>query len=129
MSELKFTRVNNEKYNTVSINIENAFIKITEEDYEIIERKSKFDYQTGTIKLNNQDLIDKLKSWDTQINDYLKSEGIRPITILYGNKIYPKTKFPLFTEGKDQYRIKVKSIWINEKNKPFIQMWYIHLRV
>ena len=129
MSKLKFTRVNNEKYNTVSINIENAFIKITEEDYEIIERKSKFDYQTGTIKLNNQDLIDKLKSWETQINDYLKSEGIRPITILYGNKIYPKTKFPLFTEGKDQYRIKVKSIWINEKNKPFIQMWYIHLRV
>ena len=129
MSELKFTRVNNEKYNTVSINIENAFIKITEEDYEIIEKKSKFDYQTGTIKLNNQDLIDKLKSWETQINDYLKSEDIRPITILYGNKIYPKTKFPLFTEGKDQYRIKVKSIWIDERNKPFIQLWYIHLRV
>ena len=28
MSELKFTRVNNEKYNTVSINIENAIIEI-----------------------------------------------------------------------------------------------------
>ena len=39
MSELKFTRVNNEKYNTISINIENAFIKITEGDYEIIEKK------------------------------------------------------------------------------------------
>ena len=28
MSELKFSRVNNEKYNTVSINIENALIPI-----------------------------------------------------------------------------------------------------
>ena len=28
MSELKFTRVNNEEYNTVSINIENAIIDI-----------------------------------------------------------------------------------------------------
>ena len=28
MSELKFTRVNNEQYNTVSINIENALIPI-----------------------------------------------------------------------------------------------------
>ena len=31
MSELKFTRVNNEQYNTVSINIENAFIEIKED--------------------------------------------------------------------------------------------------
>ena len=30
MSELKFTRVNNEKYNTASINIENAIIDIKE---------------------------------------------------------------------------------------------------
>ena len=30
MSELKFTRVNNEEYNTVSINIENAIIEIKE---------------------------------------------------------------------------------------------------
>ena len=128
MSELKFTHVNHEEHNTVSINIENAFIKITEEDYEIIEKKNKFDYQTGTIKLNNQDLIDKLKSWETQINDYLKSEGISPITISYGNKIYPKTKLPIFTEGKDEYRIRVKSIWVNERKKPFVQLWYIHFR-
>ena len=29
--------------------------------------------------------------WETQTNGYLKGEGIPPITILYGNKIYPKT--------------------------------------
>ena len=43
MSELKFTRVNNEQYNTVSINIENAFIEIVKDDYQIMDRsKTKF---------------------------------------------------------------------------------------
>ena len=43
MGELKFTRTNNEKYNTVSINIENAFIEIVEDDYNISNRaKTKF---------------------------------------------------------------------------------------
>ena len=37
MSELKFTRVNNEEYNTISINIKNALIPIKEEDYNIID--------------------------------------------------------------------------------------------
>ena len=32
MSELKFSRVNNEQYNTVSINIENAIIEIVDYD-------------------------------------------------------------------------------------------------
>ena len=67
MSELKFTRVNNEEYNTVSINIENALIPIKKEDYNIMEMvKTKFGYKKETIKLNNLDLIDKLKSWKTQ---------------------------------------------------------------
>ena len=39
MSELKFTRVNNEEYNTISIDIESAFIPITGEDYNIIKQK------------------------------------------------------------------------------------------
>ena len=38
MGELKFTRVNNEKYNTVSINIENAIIEIAKDDYNILNR-------------------------------------------------------------------------------------------
>ena len=130
MSELKFTCVNNEEYNTVSINIENAFVIITEDDYEIIEKENnKFGSQKATIKLNNHELKEKLKSWETQINDYLKSEGIRPINILYGNMIYPKTKSLLFIEGKEEHRIKVKSIWINERKKPFVQLWYLQLMV
>ena len=37
MSELKFNRVNNEEYNTVSIKIENAIIEIKNSDYYTIE--------------------------------------------------------------------------------------------
>ena len=124
MSELKFTSVNNEEYNTVSINIENAFITIKKEDYIIIDlEKTKFGYRKANIKIINQDLKEKLKSWETQINNYLKSEGIEPITLLYGNGIYPKTS-SLFAE-KEGHHIKVKSIWVNDKNKPFIQLWYV----
>ena len=125
MSELKFNRVNNEEYNTISINIENTFIKIKEEDYNIIGfQKTKFGYRKAIIRIINLDLMDKLKSWETQINDYLKSEGVEPVTILYGNRIYPKASCLLSDEK--QHHIKIKSIWIDEKNKPFAQLWYVH---
>ena len=124
MSELKFSRENNEKYNTVSINIENALIPIKKEDYQIMDMsKTKFGYKKANIKIINEDLINKLKSWETQINDYLKSEGIEPVTILYGNRIYPKASCSLGNEKK--HNIIIKSIWVNDKNKPFIQLYYV----
>ena len=124
MSELKFTRENNEKYNTVSINIENALIPLKKEDYHIMDMsKTKFGYKKANIKINNEDIINKLKSWEEEINDYLKSEGIEPITILYGNRIYPKASCLLGNEKK--HNINIKSIWVNDKNKPFIQLYYV----
>ena len=124
MSELKFTRVNNDLYNTVSINIENALIPIKKEDYNIMEMvKTKFGYKKATIKLINQDIINKLESWRTQINDYLKSEGIEPVTILYGNRIYPKVS--AYLTEKKEHNINISSIWVNDKNKPFIQLYYV----
>ena len=124
MSELKFSRVNNEKYNTVSINIENALIPIKEEDYQIIDMtKTKFGYKKANIKIINEDLINKLKSWETQIKDYLKSEGIEPVTILYGNRIYPKAS--IYLTDKKEHNINIKSVWVNDKNKPFIQLYFI----
>ena len=127
MSELKFTRVNNEEYNTVSINIENAFIEIKNEDYCTLEtEKTKFGYIKSTIKINNEDLINKLKSWETEINEYLKNEvGTNAVTVLYGNRIYPKVS-TLIGQEKEEHHIKIKSVWINEKNKPFIQLYYIY---
>ena len=126
MSELKFTRVNNEEYKTININVENTNIQIKEEDYNIINiEKTKFGYKRVTIQINNKDLKDKVKSWETEINEYLKSEvGTGPITILYGNKIYAKLSYLLGQKQKKQH-IKVNSIWVNDQNKPFIQLWYV----
>ena len=125
MGELKFTRVNNEKYNTVSINIENAIIEKPKNDYNILNRaKTKFGYTKANIQIFNDELKNKLKSWETEINEYLKNEvGTRPVTILYGNMIYPKVS--MWQEKKERY-IKIKSVWINENNKPFVQLWYVH---
>ena len=121
MNELKFSRLNNDKYNTVSINIENAFLTLR--DCEILKiKKTKYHYRKTVIQLNQPDLYEKIKLWETQINDYLKSEGISPITILYNKKIYPKTLLYVMKKGKVNY-IKLKSIWVNESNKPFPQLW------
>ena len=127
MGELKFTRTNNEKYNTVSINIENAFIEIVEDDYNISNReKTKFGYVKANIQIFNDELKNKLKLWETEINEYLKNKvGTRPVTILYDNMIYPKVSCLIGQEKEERY-IKIKSVWINEKNKPFVQLWYVY---
>ena len=126
MGELKFTRVNNEQYNTVSINIENAFIEIVEDDYRIMNRsKNKFGYIKADIQIYNDELINKLKSWETEINEYLKNEvGTNAVTILYDNWIYPKVS-SLIGQDKEEHHIKIKSVWINENNKPFVQLYYV----
>ena len=122
MSELKFNRVNNDKYNTISINIEHAFLTL-KENCEILKiEKTKWYYRKTVIQLNQPDLCETIKLWETQINDYLKGEGIESITILYNKKIYPKTLLYVVKEGKVNY-IKLKGIWVNESNKPFLQLW------
>ena len=127
MSELKFSRVNNEEYNTVSINIENAIIDIKDEDYQIMDiAKTKYGYNKANIKIINDDLISKLKSWETEINEYLKNEvGTNAVTVLYGNRIYPKVS-SMIGQKKEEHHIKIKSVWINENNKPFVQLYYVH---
>ena len=117
MSELKFTRKNNEEYKTTSINIENALIPIKKEDYQIMDMsKTKFGYKKSTIKFISNDLINKLKSWETEINEYLKNEvGTGPITVLYGNRIYPKVS-SIIGQEKEEHHIKISGVWINENN-------------
>ena len=127
MSELKFYCVDNEEYKTKSVFVENAIIDIKEEDYTIIDRtKTKFGYTKANIRILNADLKNKLKIWEEQINEYLKNEvGTGAITILYGNRIYPKIS-GLIGQDKEEFQFKIKSIWINENNKPFVQLYYIH---
>ena len=127
MSELKFYCVDNEEYKTKSVFVENAIIDIKEEDYIIIDRtKTKFGYVKANIRILNVELKNKLKIWKEQINEYLKNEvGTEAITILYGNQIYPKVS-TLIEQEKEEHHIKIKSIWINENNKPFVQLYYVH---
>ena len=127
MSELKFTRVNNEKYNTVSINIENAIIEIKEKDYYIFDnQKTKFIYRKVNLGLCNDDIKEKLKTWETEINEYLKNEiGTGPVTIIYSNKLYTKHYIKLNQEENNKHFIKISGVWINENNKPFVQLYYI----
>ena len=127
MSELIFYCVDNEEYKTKSVYVENAIIDIKKEDYKIINRtNTKFGYVKANIIIFNDDLKNKLKIWEEQINEYLKNEvGTGAITILYGKRIYPKVS--TFTEQEEEkHHIKIKSIWINENNKPFVQLYYVH---
>ena len=126
MSELKFTCVNNEQYNTVSINIENAFIEIKNEDYYIFDKqKTKFGYRKVDLRIHNDDIKEKLKTWETEINEYLKNEiGTGPVKIVYGNKLYTKLSKKINQE-ENKYFIKISGVWINENNKPFVQLYYI----
>ena len=128
MSELKFNRVNNEQYNTISVNIENAIIDIKQGDYYTLQtQKTKFGYIKSTIVITNNEIKDKLKIWEEQINEYLKNEiGTNPITILYGNRAYPKLS-ALIGQNRREQHISIRSIWINEKNKPFVQLWHVNI--
>ena len=127
MSELKFYCVDNEEYKTKSVYVENAIIDIKKEDYFIFDIDiTKYGYRKGNIKINNDDLKNKLKIWEEQINEYLKNEvGTGAITILYSNRIYPKVS-TLIGQDKEEIQFKIKSIWINENNKPFVQLYYVH---
>ena len=128
MSELKFNRVDNEKYNTISVNIENAIIDIKQEDYYTLQtQKTKFGYIKSTIVITNNEIKDKLKIWEEQINEYLKNEiGTGPITILYIKKAYPKLT-ALIGQNRREQHISIRSVWINEKNKPFVQLWHVNI--
>ena len=121
MSELKFSRANNEKYNTISITIEGGVLTL-KENYDILSiNKTKWNYKKAVVQLGDPDLLERIKQWETPVNDYLKSECIGPVTFLYGNKIYPKTL--LNNTKKTKNYIKLKGIWVNYENKPFLQYW------
>ena len=110
----------------MSINIENALIEIKEDEHYILnDGISKFGYRKVDLKINNKNIKEKLKSWETEINEYLKNEvGTGPITIVYGNKLYTKLSKKIEQE-EEKYFIKISGVWINENNKPFVQLWYV----
>ena len=128
MANLKFTCIDNKEHKTKSVYVKGAIIDITNEDFQILDEiKTKFGYTKATIIIFNDDIKDKLKLWEVQINDYLKCElGTEAATLLYNNnKVYPKVS-GLIGQDKEEFQFIIKSIWINERNKPFVQLYYIH---
>ena len=118
VKQLKFDSEDFEKYGTKRINIQNGFLKLKKQDFIIIKtEKTKYGYQKVVLQLDQPDLHYLMEDWEAQINEYLKDEGIGPITILYGYKIYPKTHI------RNTSSIKIRNVWINDENKPFPQLW------
>ena len=117
---LKFDRVYHKKYNTSRINIENGNLVLKDHCKVLDIDKTKYDYQKSVVQFDQSGLYNLMKLWETQINEYLKSEDIPPITIVYGDKIYPKT---IIYNPNEASIIKIKSVWVNNENKPFLQLW------
>ena len=116
---LKFNRVYYKKHNSSKIKIKNGIL-VLNEDCDIIKiDKTDYDYRKAVVELHNQDLYDLMDKWEDQINKYLVDQGITSITILYDNRIYPKTYLDNPTNASV---IKIKGGWINDENKPFLQL-------
>ena len=123
MNEIKFTRKDNPKYNSISITIE--FASLTLKNNYMVHKieKTGWNYRKCIVQLESSDLCEKVENWETKINEYLKNEGIEPVKILYNNKIYPKTLLYAAKNNNNSY-IKIKGVWVNDQNKPFIQLWF-----
>ena len=129
MSELKFNRVNYEKHNNYSIYIMNGDLHLRlklKEGYRILNvQKTDWGYRKAIIKFDDQDLIKKLKSWETEINDHLENENLKPITIVYGNQVYAKTEIlSSIPTKKKEFDLWLKSVWVDKnKNRHYMQIW------
>ena len=121
MSEtLKFNRVYYKKNNTSKIKIKNGTL-VLNEDCEIVKiDKTEYDYQKAVVELDDQALYDLMSEWEDQVNKYLEEQELTSVTILYDNKVYPKT---YLDNPSNASVIKIKGVWINNENKPFLQLW------
>ena len=121
MSEtLKFNRVYFKKHNTSKIKIKNGTL-VLNEDCKIVKiDKTEYDYQKAVVELDDQVLYDLMSGWEDRVNKYLEEQELTPVTILYENKFYPKT---YLDNPSNASVIKIKGVWINNENKPFLQLW------
>ena len=121
MSEtLKFNRVYYKKNNTSKIKIKNGTL-VLNEDCEIVKiDKTEYNYQKAVIELDDQALYDLMSEWEDRVNKYLEEQELTSVTILYDNKVYPKT---YLDNPSNASVIKIKGVWINNENKPFLYLW------
>ena len=121
MSELKLSRKDNKKYGTLSITITQGVLPL-KGNFEIIENaRTKWNYRKAVIQLT-PDQCEAIEKWETQINEYLKTQCVGPVIFLYGNRIYPRTNYNK-RDAKHGMRIRPSGIWVNYENKPHLQYW------
>ena len=121
MSELKFSQTNNEKHGTASITITNGVLSL-KGAFEIIENvRTKWNYRKAVVKLIPSH-CETIEKWETQVNEFLKTQGAEPVKILYGNKIYPRTQYNK-RDARHGMSIRLAGIWVNNENKSFPQYW------
>ena len=121
MSELKFSRKDNEKHGTLSITIRQGVLPL-KGNFEIIENaRTKWNYRKAVIQLT-PDQCEAIEKWETQINEYLKTQCVGPVKFLYGNRIYPRTHYNK-RDARHGMRIRPSGIWVNYENKPHLQYW------
>ena len=115
MSKLEFHRIEYEKYNTSTIAIEDASLKLG--NCEILQKEeTKYGYQKAVVKLSHEKII-KMKMFEEEVNEHLEKEGLSKIALLYGNKDYPKIKID------KPKTIRLRGVGINVEKKPFPLLW------
>jgi hypothetical protein len=110
---MEFTRIDYPKYQSASIIIKGAFFKVKNADIGEAQ-KGKYDTDTVPIVLT-QKQAGRAKDIQEEVNEYLGRHGLDKITIVYGNKIYPKVEkgikvkprgvklLSIFIKGAKQY--------------------------
>ena len=121
MGELKFNRMDNKKYGTISITITNGVLPL-KENFEIIaNEKTDRGHRKAVVQLTPRQ-CDKIEKWEEEINEYLKNQGVGPVKFLYGNRIYPRTHYTK-KDSKHGLKIRPSGVWVSYENKPFLQYW------
>ena len=118
---IAFNRVDHPKYNTASIYIKN--VEFSLKGCEILNiDDTKYGYQKTVVELSKQ-MIEKMMEIEEEVNKYLKDQGLDTIKLVYRNKIYAKKKTS--TSKKHLEQIKLKSVYLNNENKPSVQLWVV----
>ena len=68
------------------------------------------------MKLSPERVI-AMEEIEEKVNEHLQGEGLPHITLVYGNRVYPKIKID------SPKTTKLKGVWVNVENKPFTQLW------
>ena len=94
MNELKFTRQDYIKYDSMRIYIHNAKLKLVKEDFRIINEfeETDYGYKKAVVELGS-DLCKIMCDIQHQINVYLKRNRLPLQTLIYKDKVYCKTHF------------------------------------